>query len=89
MYRRIKEDIEFIILPIAFIPIPIPFVNIRATVNPNTGKKDTTSDLGSIVYGVSTPQVNSNFTQFIPYGIDNFYFTQNTKRYFRKILIFF
>ena len=49
------------------------------TINPNTGERDSTSDSGILIYGVSTPQVNSNFTQFIPYGIDNFYFTKVPK----------
>ena len=79
VYRRFKEKIKYLVLPIFGIPIPIPYVSIPATINPVTGKKDTETDEGSIVYGVSNKQFNANYTQFIPYGIDNFYFTQVPK----------
>lgn len=79
VYRRFKEKIKYLVLPIFGIPIPIPYVSRPATINPVTGKKDTETDEGSIVYGVSNKQFNANYTQFIPYGIDNFYFTQVPK----------
>ena len=79
MYRRFKEKIKYLVLPIFGIPIPIPYVSRPATINPVTGKKDTETDEGSIVYGVSNKQFNANYTQFIPYGIDNFYFTKVPK----------
>ena len=79
MYRRLKEEINYSVITSFGTPFPFPYILRPATINPVTGKKDTVTDEGSIVYGVSNKQFNANYTQFIPYGIDNFYFTQVPK----------